>query len=117
HQFEKSGNMPQLEILHLPGDHTSGARKGQPTPRAAVADNDLALGRIIDALSHSRFWKSTVVFVLEDDAQDGPDHVDSHRSVLLVVSAYSKGGTIHRFANTSDIVATIEVILGLGRIS
>ncbi|HKN59428.1 MAG TPA: hypothetical protein VJV97_11285, partial [Gemmatimonadaceae bacterium] len=80
-------------------------------------DNDLALGRIIEALSKSPFWKNTVVFVLEDDAQDGPDHVDSHRSPLLVISAYNRGKVFHRFANTTDVLATIEDILGLGRMS
>jgi len=82
-----------------------------------MADNDLALGRIIEALSHSRYWKNTVVFVIEDDAQSGPDHVDSHRSVLLTISAYNRGGVFHRFANTTDVVATIEEILGLGTMS
>src|SRR6202035_1533406 len=82
-----------------------------------MADNDLALGRIIDALTRSPFWKSAVVFVLEDDAQDGPDHVDSHRSPLLVISAYNRGRVVHRFANTTDVLATIEDILGLGRMS
>ena len=82
-----------------------------------MADNDLALGRIIEALTKSPFWKNTVVFVLEDDAQDGPDHVDSHRSPLLVISAYNRGKVFHRFANTTDVVATIEDILGLGRMS
>src|SRR5262249_6930054 len=85
-------SMPALTILRLPNDHTAGARPGAPTPRAYVADNDLALGRVIEALSRSRYWKSTVVFVLEDDAQDGPDHVDSHRSPLLVISAYNRSG-------------------------
>ncbi|HKC66176.1 MAG TPA: hypothetical protein VKB86_21200, partial [Pyrinomonadaceae bacterium] len=104
-------------ILHLPSDHTSGARADRPTPKAYMADNDLALGRIVEALSKSAFWKDTVIFVLEDDAQDGPDHVDSHRSVLLVVSAYNRGGIIHRFVNTTDVVATIEEILGLEPLS
>ena len=103
--------------MTLPNDHTSGAQAGKPTPRAYLADNDLALGRIIEALSKSPYWKNTVVFVLEDDAQDGPDHVDSHRSPLLVISAYNRGKVFHRFANTSDVVATIEDILGLGRMS
>jgi DNA-binding beta-propeller fold protein YncE len=116
-EFVRAGNLPALEIMTLPNDHTSGARAGMPTPRAYMADNDLALGRIIEALSKSPFWKSTVVFVLEDDAQDGPDHVDSHRSPLLVISPYNRGKVIHRFANTSDVVATIEDILGLGRMS
>src|ERR671938_296494 len=109
--------MPALEILHLPSDHTSGARANRPTPKAYMADNDLALGRIVEALSKSPFWKDTVIFVLEDDAQDGPDHVDSHRSVLLVISAYNRGKVFHRFANTSDIVATIEEIPGRGTMS
>jgi len=82
-----------------------------------MADNDLALGRIVEALTKSPFWKNTVVFVLEDDAQDGPDHVDSHRSPLLVISAYNRGKVIHRFTNTTDVLATIEDILGLGRMS
>jgi hypothetical protein len=80
-------------------------------------DNDLALGRIVEAISHSPFWKNTVLFVLEDDAQAGPDHVDSHRSVLLIISAYNKPGTIHRFVNTTDVVAAIEDVLHLGRMS
>jgi YVTN family beta-propeller protein len=116
-QFVQTGQMPALEILTLPNDHTSGARAGKPTPRAYMADNDLALGRIVEALSKSPFWKNTVVFVLEDDAQDGPDHVDSHRSPLLVISAYNRGKVLHRFANTTDILATIEDILGLAPMS
>ncbi len=116
-EFTQGGKMPTLEIVRLPNDHTWGARAGKPTPRAYMADNDLALGRIIEGLTRSPFWKSTVVFVLEDDAQDGPDHVDSHRSLLLVISPYSVGRVIHRFANTTDVVATIEDILGLGRMS
>ncbi len=116
-EFVQAGKMPALEILTLPNDHTSGASAGRPTPRAYMADNDLALGRIIEALSNSPFWKNTVVFVLEDDAQDGPDHIDSHRSPLLVISAYNRGKVFHRYANTTDVVATIEDILGLGRMS
>src|SRR5215813_1004625 len=116
-QFVSQGNLPALEILHLPGDHTSGGRPGAPTPKAHMADNDLALGRIVEAVSNSPYWKDTVFFVLEDDAQDGPDHVDSHRSVLLVISAYNRGGVIHRFVNTTDALATIEEILGLDKLS
>jgi len=115
--FVSTGRMPALQILHLPNDHTSGARPGKPTPRAAMADNDLALGRIVEALSTSPFWKSTVIFVLEDDAQAGPDHVDSHRSVMLAISAYNRPGTWHRFVNTTDVLATVEDVLGLGRLS
>ena len=113
----RSGEMPALEIVRLPNDHTAGARAGTHTPRAFVADNDLALGRMVDALSHSPYWKNTVVFVLEDDAQAGPDHVDSHRSPMMVISAYNRGGVFHRFANTTDVLATIEKILGLGSMS
>lgn len=110
-------SMPALTILRLPNDHTAGARGGAPTPRAFVADNDLALGRVIEVLSRSRYWESTIVFVLEDDAQDGPDHVDSHRSPLLVISAYNRPGVVHRFVNTTDVLATIDRILGLGALS
>lgn len=116
-EFTARGAMPRLQIVRLPNDHTAGARAGMPTPRAMMADNDLALGRIIEALSRSPFWKNTVVFVLEDDAQNGPDHVDSHRSPLLVISPYNRPGTIHRFANTTDVLRTIEEILGLESMS
>jgi len=116
-QFVKDGNLPQLEVLHLPNDHTAGGRAGFRTPRAYMADNDLALGRIVGTLSKSAYWRDTVMFVLEDDSQAGPDHVDSHRSPLLVVSAYNRPGTIHRFVNTTDVVAAIEDILELDRMS
>ena len=115
--FVKNKNLPALEIMHLPRDHTAGARAGLATPKACFADNDLALGRIVEAVSNSEYWKDTVIFVLEDDAQDGPDHVDSHRSVLLTISAYNKGGVIHRFVNTTDVFATMEEILGLPPLS
>jgi hypothetical protein len=115
--FEKAGTMPKLEIVRLPSDHTVGLRAGGRTPFAHMADNDLALGRMIEALSKTRFWKNSAVFVLEDDAQNGSDHVDSHRSPMLVISPYSKGGVIHTFANTTDVLATIEELLGLGRMS
>lgn len=116
-EFARRGVMPALEIIRLPNNHTAGARAGSPTPRAMVADNDLALGRIIEALSRGPFWKSTVVFVLEDDAQSGPDHVDSHRSPMLVISPYTSAGVVHRFANTTDVLRTIEEILGLESLS
>ncbi len=115
--WEKGGDMPALQILRLPNDHTSGAAAGKPTPRAYLADNDLALGRVVEALSRSRFWSSTIVFVLEDDAQDGPDHVDSHRSPLLVISAWNRPHVWHRFTNTTDVLATIESILDLKHLS
>ena len=82
-----------------------------------MADNDLALGRMVEALSQTPFWRDTVVFVVEDDAQAGPDHVDSHRAPFLAISAYGRPGTIHRFANTTDVVAAVEDILKLGRMS
>jgi DNA-binding beta-propeller fold protein YncE len=116
-QFVAKNDLPALETIRLPNDHTSYGMAGRPTPRAAFADNDLALGRIVEALSKSPFWKNTVVFVLEDDAQNGADHVDSHRSPLFVISAYNKPGTIHRFANTTDVLRTIEEILGLESMS
>jgi hypothetical protein len=116
-EFAAKGTLPQLEIIHLPCDHTAGARPGNRTPSAYVADNDFALGRMIEALSKTPFWKETVVFVLEDDAQDGPDHVDSHRSVLMVVSPYNRAGVVHRFVNTTDVIATMEEILGLEPLS
>ena len=106
-----------MQFVRLAGDHTFGTSVGKPTPKAAVADNDLALGRIVGAVSHSRYWKDTAIFVTEDDAQNGPDHVDSHRSVLLVISPYSRGGVVHRFVNTTDVVATIIEILHLGSLS
>jgi DNA-binding beta-propeller fold protein YncE len=116
-EFEKSGNMPMLEIIRLPNDHTSGMSAGSPTPFAFMADNDLALGRMVEALSKTSFWKNSVMFVLEDDAQNGSDHVDSHRSPLLVISPYSSGRVSHSFANTTDVLATIEELLRLGRLS
>jgi YVTN family beta-propeller protein len=116
-EFVGKGELPALEIVWLPGDHTAGAQPGQRTPAAFVADNDLALGRMVAALSRTPFWKDTIIFVLEDDAQDGPDHVDSHRSVLMVISPYNRAGTYHRFVNTTDIVATIEEILGIEPLS
>ena len=115
--YAERGTMPSLEIVRLPNDHTSGGAAGKPSPRAAAADNDLALGRIISALSHTQFWSSTVVFVLEDDAQNGPDHVDSHRSPLLVISPFNRPGAYHRFTNTTDILKTIEGLLDLGSLS
>jgi DNA-binding beta-propeller fold protein YncE len=116
-EFTRQGDMPKLEVMHLPGDHTAGGRAGYRTPRAYMADNDFALGRIVESLSKSPFWRDTVIFVLEDDSQAGPDHIDSHRSPFFAISAYDRKGTIHRFANTTDVVAAIEDILGLGRLS
>ena len=116
-RYVREGNMPQLEVMHLPNDHLAAGRVGKCTPRACMADNDLALGRIVQALSHSPYWKDTVIFVVEDDAQAGPDHVDSHRAPFYAISAYNRPGAAHRFINTTDVVAAIEDILGMGRLS
>jgi DNA-binding beta-propeller fold protein YncE/predicted heme/steroid binding protein len=116
-QFVQQGSLPDLEIIHLPRDHTSGGRAGRPTPKSYMADNDLAFGRMVEAVSNSPYWKDTVFFVLEDDAQDGPDHVDSHRSVMFVISAYNRSGVVHRFVNTTDVLATMEEILGMENMS
>jgi DNA-binding beta-propeller fold protein YncE len=116
-RYVRDGNMPQLELMWLPMDHLAAERPGKCTPRACMADNDLALGRVVQALSNSPYWKDTVIFVVEDDAQAGPDHTDSHRAPFYAISAYNRPGTVHRFINTSDVVAAIEDILGMGRLS
>ena len=106
--------LPELMILALPSDHTAGTSPGYPTPRAMVADNDLALGRIVQAISESRFWDSTVIFVTEDDSQSGWDHVSAYRTTGFVISPYSYlGKTIHTNYNQTCIVRTIEQILGI----
>jgi YVTN family beta-propeller protein len=106
--------LPQLMMLALPADHTGGTNPALPTPRAMVADNDLALGRIIEALSKSRFWKNTVVFVTEDDSQNGWDHVSAYRTTGFVISAYSRlQQTVHTNYNQTCMVRTIEQILGI----
>ena len=114
-RFEREGEMPQLIVLRLPNDHAAGTRVGMPTPRAMVADNDLGLGKIVEALSNSRFWPSTTVFVVQDDAQNGPDHVDAHRTVAMVAGPYVKrGGTVvSTMYSTASMLRTIELILGL----
>ncbi len=111
--YVANGNLPQLEIVRLPNDHTAGTRPGLRTPAAFVAENDLALGRMIDKVSHSRYWTDTAIFVVEDDAQNGPDHVDDQRMPAYAIAAYSAGGIIHRHYSTAGIVRTIETILNL----
>ncbi|HKB10148.1 MAG TPA: bifunctional YncE family protein/alkaline phosphatase family protein [Vicinamibacterales bacterium] len=112
--FVADGNLPQLSIVHLGNDHTQGAKPGAPTPRAMIADNDLALGRLVEAVSNSVYWKDSAIFVVEDDAQSGPDHVDSHRSVALVASPFARRGFVdHTFYSTSGVLRTMELILGL----
>jgi YVTN family beta-propeller protein len=113
-QYEANGNLPQLSIIRLPNDHTAGTQPGWPTPRAMMADNDVALGRLVETISASVYWKDSAIFVLEDDAQAGPDHVDSHRSVLLMASPFAKRAVVDRtFYTTSGVLRTIELILGL----
>jgi YVTN family beta-propeller protein len=112
--YDKNDNLPQLCILLLYNDHTAGTSPGFPTPRAQVADNDLALGKVVEAISHSRFWKESAIFVTEDDSQDGADHVDGHRSVGLVISPYTKRGVVDStFYTIINMVRTIEQIIGL----
>jgi hypothetical protein len=111
---EPGDNVPDLMVLSLPNDHTEGTRPDFPTPKSMVADNDLALGKIVDELTHSRFWDSTVVFVTEDDSQSGWDHISPYRTTGLVLSPYSVlGKTIHTNFNQTSIVRTIEQILGI----
>ncbi|MGH9327861.1 MAG: bifunctional YncE family protein/alkaline phosphatase family protein [Terriglobia bacterium] len=110
--------LPRFVILRMPDDHTAGTRPGWPRPEASVADNDLAVGRVVDAVSHSPYWDDTVICILEDDAQDGPDHVDAHRSTALVISKYSPSSTRHplvdhHFYTTVNMVRTMEALLGL----
>jgi hypothetical protein len=106
--------LSRLSTIRLPNDHTAGARVGSPTPRAMVAENDMALGKLIEHLSKSPVWKESAVFVLEDDAQNGPDHVDAHRSVAFVISPYVKRNTvISRMYSTASMLRTMELILGL----
>ncbi|MDB6174034.1 MAG: Phosphoesterase family protein [Chthoniobacteraceae bacterium] len=112
--FEQKGGMPQLSFLFLPNDHTGGTSPGGPTPGAQVADNDLAFGQVVDAVSHSSFWKDTCIFSVEDDPQSGADHVSGYRSTFYVASAYTKRGqVISTQYNQTSVLHTIELILGL----
>jgi hypothetical protein len=110
--------MPNLVIMLLPSNHTRGTTPGTNTPKAMVADNDLALGQVVEGLTHSPFWKKMAIFVVEDDAQNGVDHVDGHRTVGMAISPYTRRGHIDStfYAHTS-IVKTIELILGLPTMS
>jgi hypothetical protein len=114
----KAQELPSYVLLRLPNDHTGGTRPGFATPSASVADNDLAVGRVVDALSHSSYWDDTAIFIVEDDAQDGVDHVDAHRSIALVISKYAPGSAEHpyvehSFFTTVSMVRTMEALLGL----
>ena len=109
--------LPQLVILRLPNDHTAFTDPGMPTPEASVADNDLAVGRLVDLVSHSPYWDDTAILIVEDDAQDGADHVDAHRSIALVISKYAPRlnhpMVDHHFYTTVNMIHTIETLLGL----
>jgi len=113
-KFERDLTLPQLSIIRIGNDHTRGSTRDAWTPRAMVADNDLALGRIVEAISHSRYWKESAIFVLEDDAQNGPDHVDAHRSILLAISPFSRRRSVDStLYSTTAVLRTMELILGL----
>ena len=106
--------LPNLSVLRLSNDHTDGLAVRKPTPQFYVADNDYALGLLVEAVSNSPYWKDTCIAVVEDDAQDGPDHVDAHRSVALLISAYNRPGLlVHEFHNTVSLIRTIELLLGI----
>ncbi len=112
--FDNKGQAPNISIVRLGNDHTSGTRPGALTPLAANADNDYAVGLIAETVSHSKLWPSTAIFVIEDDAQNGPDHVDSHRAPAFVISPYTKSGTVDsRMYNQAGILRTMEMLLGL----
>ncbi len=113
-EYERTGDLPQFQIVKLPNDHTEGTRSGSLTPRAFVAQNDLAVGMLIERISHSRFWKESAIFIVEDDAQNGPDHVDAHRTEALVISPYARRGAVDsELYSTSSMVRTMELILGM----
>jgi YVTN family beta-propeller protein len=110
-QFEKNGNLPQFETIYLPNDHTGGGKWG---PQQMVAQNDLALGKLVDTISHSKYWKDTAIFVVEDDSQGGVDHVDAHRTVALVISPYTQTGKVDStIYDTPSMLRTMELIMGL----
>jgi len=113
-EFESTGKMPALMFMRLGNDHTNGTTPGKLAPLSSFADNDYALGLIVEGLSHSSFWKSTAIFVLEDDAQNGPDHIDSHRSPAFVISPYTHTGTVNStMYNTTSMLRTMELFLHL----
>jgi DNA-binding beta-propeller fold protein YncE len=114
----KGTELPAFVLLYLPDDHTHGTTAGKPRPAASVADNDLAVGRVVEAVSNSPYWDDTAIFILEDDAQNGADHVDAHRSIAFVISKYSPGSSHHTFVDhhfytTVNLIHTIEALLGL----
>lgn len=113
-KFEANDKLPNLMIMLLPNDHTAGTTPGMPTPEAAVADNDLAVGQVIEAMTHSKFWKETAIFVVQDDPQAGFDHIDGHRTLAMVISPYTPRGVVDSSNyNQTSMIRTIELILGL----
>jgi YVTN family beta-propeller protein len=113
-EFERNGRMPRFTVMSLPGDHLLGTRPGAQTPSAMMAENDLVVGRIVETLSHSRYWKEMAVFIVEDDTQGGPDHVDVHRAPVLIASPYAKRGIVDTtMYSSSSVLLTMERILGL----
>jgi hypothetical protein len=113
-QYVADGDLPTVEFLKFPRDHTCGTNPACPTPQAMVGDSDLALGRLVDAVSHSPYWRDTAIFVIEDDAQDGPDHVDAHRTVAHVISPYTQTGKVDStFYSSVSLLRTMELILGI----
>jgi YVTN family beta-propeller protein len=117
-QFVQNGKLPGLEIVYFPNDHNAGTSPGAATPQSYMADNDLALGRLVDAVSHSRYWRSTAIIVVEDDAQDGPDHVDAHRAPALVISPYTQTDKVDStHYDTASALGTLEDLLGMGPMS
>ena len=113
-QFSKNNSVPNLMIMSLPCDHGEGLDPKYPAPRAMMADNDLALGRIVEAVSKSPQWKETCIFVIEDDAQSGPDHVDGHRTVFMAISPYNRRKTVDSsLYTTTSMIRSIEMMLGL----
>ena len=107
-------SFPTFNIVYLPNDHTNGMHAHMPPPQFYVADNDFALGLLVQEVSSSPYWKDTAIFVLEDDAQDGPDHVDAHRSPSLVISAYNRpGALVHHYHSTASLIRTMELLIGL----
>src|ERR1035438_3611606 len=113
-EYEKTGNMPRLIVMRLGNDHTSGTAAGKIAPLSAAADNDYAVGQLVEGVSRSRFWASTAIFILEDDAQNGPDHVDSHRSPAFVISPWVKRHAVDSsMYNTTSMLRTMEFLLGM----
>jgi len=113
-QAGKGDRLPNLSIVRFSNDHTAGLHRGTPTPQFYVAENDYAIGRLVEDVSKSPYWKDTAIFIVEDDAQDGPDHVDAHRSPAFVISAYNRpGALVHEFHNTVSLIRTLELCLGL----